>query len=117
MAKVKYGTVDIPDESFKDENITAHISIRIPMTLLKDLKALSLNEKYSGKYQTLMKDVLTNYVLKQDGSIKPVSRPFESQTKKVYFAPTVSGEVKKVEHVRHLLAKKRNISTTTKKRA
>ncbi|MGE0526271.1 MAG: hypothetical protein AB7G93_13965 [Bdellovibrionales bacterium] len=62
MAKTKYGTVEIPAEDFKDENITAHISIRLPLTLVKNLKKLSLNEQYEGRYQTLMRDILTAWV-------------------------------------------------------
>jgi hypothetical protein len=62
MAKIKYGKVEIPDEDFKDQNITAHISIRLPLELVKALKKLSLTEKYEGRYQVLMRDVLASYV-------------------------------------------------------
>ena len=60
--KIKYGKVEIPDEAFKDENATILISMRMPLPLLKDLKSLSLNEDYGGRYQTLIKDVLVEYV-------------------------------------------------------
>lgn len=62
MAKIKYGKVDIPDESFKDENVTAHISLRLPLTMVKDLKKLALNEEYEGRYQVLMRDILAKYI-------------------------------------------------------
>ena len=62
MAKIKTGKVEIPDEDFKDQNITAHISIRLPLDLVKALKKLSLTEDYEGRYQVLMRDVLSDYV-------------------------------------------------------
>lgn len=60
--KIKTGKVEIPDEDFKDENITAHISIRLPLNMLKELKHLALNEQYEGRYQVLMRDVLADYI-------------------------------------------------------
>ena len=60
--KTKYGKVEIPAEDFKDENIMAHISVRLPLNLVKDLKRMSLNEEYKGRYQTLMRDILLNWV-------------------------------------------------------
>jgi len=60
--KIKTGKVEIPDEDFKDENITAHISIRLPLILVKELKHLALNAEYEGRYQILIRDVLTEYV-------------------------------------------------------
>lgn len=62
--KIKTGKVEIPDEDFKDENITAHISIRLPLNMLKELKHLALNEQYEGRYQVLMRDVLADYIKK-----------------------------------------------------
>lgn len=62
MAKIKTGKVEIPDDDFKDENITAHISIRLPLNLVKALKKLSLTEEYEGRYQVLIRDVLNEYV-------------------------------------------------------
>jgi metal-responsive CopG/Arc/MetJ family transcriptional regulator len=62
MAKIKTGKVEIPDEDFKDQSITAHISIRLPLDLVKALKKLSLTEDYEGRYQVLMRDVLSEYV-------------------------------------------------------
>jgi hypothetical protein len=67
MAKIKTGKVEIPDEDFKDQNITAHISIRLPLDLVKALKKLSLTEEYEGRYQVLMRDVLNQYVQHQKG--------------------------------------------------
>ena len=67
MAKIKHGTVEIPDEDFKDENITAHISIRLPLNLVKDLKRMSLNEEYEGRYQVLIRNILTEYVHRPKG--------------------------------------------------
>lgn len=62
--KIKTGTVNIPIEDFDDENITAHISIRLPLNLVKDLKRLALNEEYEGRYQVLIRDVLQAYTEK-----------------------------------------------------
>jgi len=62
--KVKTGKVEVPMEDFKDENITAHISIRLPLTLVKELKRLSLNEEYEGRYQVLIRDILQKHVSK-----------------------------------------------------
>lgn len=67
MAKIKTGKVEIPDEDFKDQNITAHISIRLPLDLVKALKKLSLTEEYEGRYQVLMRDVLNEFVQHQKG--------------------------------------------------
>lgn len=60
--KIKTGSVEVPSEAFKDENITALISIRMPMLLLKDLRRAALTEEYGGKYQVLIRDVLTDWV-------------------------------------------------------
>lgn len=62
--KVKTGTVNIPVEDFEDENITAHISIRLPLNLVKDLKKLALNEEYEGRYQVLIREILQAYAEK-----------------------------------------------------
>ena len=70
MAKIKTGKTTIPDEDFKDQNITAHISIRLPLDLVKALKKLSLTEKYEGRYQVLIRDVLTEHVHYQKGKRK-----------------------------------------------
>ena len=61
MAKIKYGKVELSEEDFKEENALICISMMIPMSLYKDLKVLSLNEKYSGKYQVLIRDILLKY--------------------------------------------------------
>lgn len=62
--KTKTGSINIPTSDFEDENITAHISIRLPLNLVKSLKKLSLNEYYEGRYQTLIRDILLSYVEK-----------------------------------------------------
>lgn len=62
--KIKTGSVNIPIENFDDENITAHISIRLPLALVKTLKKMALTEEYEGRYQTLIKDILQNYTEK-----------------------------------------------------
>lgn len=59
--KIKTGSVNIPVENFEDEHITAHISIRLPLNLVKDLKKLALNEDYEGRYQVLIRDVLQGF--------------------------------------------------------
>lgn len=59
--KIKTGNVNIPIEDFEDENITAHISIRLPLNLVKDLKKLALNEDYEGRYQVLIREVLQSF--------------------------------------------------------
>ena len=60
--KIKTGNVNIPIEDFEDENITAHISIRLPLKLVKDLKKLALNEDYEGRYQVLIREILQGFV-------------------------------------------------------
>jgi hypothetical protein len=68
MAKIKTGKVEIPDEDFKDENITAHISIRLPLNLVRDLKKMSLSEEFEGRYQVLIREILTEWVSNHQGS-------------------------------------------------
>jgi hypothetical protein len=68
--KLKTGNVNIPIEDFVDENITAHISIRLPLNLVKDLKKLSLNEDYEGRYQVLIREVLQAYAEKNKSKKK-----------------------------------------------
>ncbi len=60
--KVKTRNVEVPKEDFDDANMTAHISIRLPLPLLKDLRRLALTEKFGGKYQVLIKEILAEYV-------------------------------------------------------
>lgn len=62
--KIKFGKVELPDDEFKEENISVRISIMLPRTLIKDLKSQALTEKHAGKYQVLIKDVLQEYVEK-----------------------------------------------------
>jgi hypothetical protein len=59
--KTRTGKVNIPTEDFEDENITAHISIRLPLSLVKDLKKLALNEDYEGRYQVLIREILQKF--------------------------------------------------------
>lgn len=68
--KIKTGNVNIPVENFEDENITAHISIRLPLNLVKDLKKLALNEEYEGRYQVLIRDILQAFAEKSRGKKK-----------------------------------------------
>jgi len=68
--KIKTGNVNVPTEDFNDENITAHISIRLPLNLVKDLKKLALNEDYEGRYQVLIRDVLESFAQKNKSKKK-----------------------------------------------
>lgn len=68
--KIKYGTVTVPLENFDDANAIAHISIRLPFLLVKDLRRLSLTEEYGGKYQVLIRDILIDWTSKQKGKKK-----------------------------------------------
>ena len=62
--KIKTGIVNVPIEGGGDNNITAHISIRLPLSLVKELKRLALNEEYEGRYQVLIRDVLQGFTEK-----------------------------------------------------
>jgi hypothetical protein len=68
--KIKTGSINVPAEDFNDENITAHISIRLPLNLVKDLKRLALNEDYEGRYQVLIRDILENFAQKNKSKKK-----------------------------------------------
>lgn len=68
--KVKTGNVNIPIEDFEDQNMTAHISIRLPLSLVKDLKKLALNEEYEGRYQVLIREVLQSFAEKNSSKKK-----------------------------------------------
>jgi hypothetical protein len=46
--KIKYGNVELPSENFDESNAIAHISIRLPLSLIKELKRLSLTEEHGG---------------------------------------------------------------------
>jgi hypothetical protein len=65
MAKIKTGKVDVPAEAFEDKNVTAHISIRLPLNLLKNLRRAALTEEYAGKYQVLIRDILNDWIALQ----------------------------------------------------
>ena len=62
MKKIKYGKVELSDDSFNDENALIRVSMMLPLNMVKDLKKLSLTEKHSGKYQILIRDILANWV-------------------------------------------------------
>ncbi|MES2769903.1 MAG: hypothetical protein V4596_12230 [Bdellovibrionota bacterium] len=62
MKKIKYGKVELSDESFDDSNALIRVSMMLPLNIVKDLKKLSLTAKHSGKYQVLIRDVLANWV-------------------------------------------------------
>lgn len=62
MKKIKYGKVELSDESFSDENALIRVSMMLPLNMVKDLKKLSLTEKHSGKYQVLIRDILADWV-------------------------------------------------------
>ena len=63
MAKtIKTGKVEIDSNELKDENVSIRISLMLPLDLYKNLKVLALNEEHQGKYQVLMKDILSKYV-------------------------------------------------------
>ena len=70
--KVKTGNVNISPEDFEDPNITAHISIRLPLDLVKDLKRMALNQEYEGRYQVLIREVLQTFAKKNKGKKKAV---------------------------------------------
>lgn len=62
MKKIKYGKVELSDESFDDANALIRVSMMLPLNMVKDLKKLSLNEKHSGKYQVLIRDILSDWI-------------------------------------------------------
>lgn len=62
MKKIKYGKVELSDESFDDANALIRVSMMLPLNMVKDLKKLSLTEKHSGKYQVLVRDILADWV-------------------------------------------------------
>lgn len=62
MKKIKYGNVELSDESFEEANALIRVSMMLPLGLVKDLKKLSLTEKHNGKYQVLIREILTEWV-------------------------------------------------------
>jgi hypothetical protein len=62
--KSKYGKVEFPDSEFDDKNALLRISMMLPLSLVKELKRLSLTEEHSGQYQVLIRDILTHWVEK-----------------------------------------------------
>jgi hypothetical protein len=63
--KIKYGTIDFPDSEFDEEKALFRISLMLPLKLVKELRKLSLNEKFGGKYQVLIRTVLLEYAAAQ----------------------------------------------------
>lgn len=62
MKKIKYGKVELSDESFDDANALIRVSMMLPLNTVKDLKKMSLTEKHSGKYQVLIRDILMAWI-------------------------------------------------------
>ena len=62
MKKIKYGKVELSDESFDDAKALIRVSMMLPLNIVKDLKKLSLTEQHSGKYQVLIRDILANWI-------------------------------------------------------
>jgi hypothetical protein len=62
MKKIKYGKVELSDESFDDANALIRVSMMLPLNTVKDLKKLSLTEQHGGKYQVLIRDILANWI-------------------------------------------------------
>lgn len=62
MKKIKYGKVELSEESFDDANALIRVSMMLPLNMVKDLKKLSLTEKHSGKYQVLIRDILADWI-------------------------------------------------------
>jgi len=60
--KIKFGKVELSDESFDDANALIRVSMMLPLNTIKDLKKLSLSEKHSGKYQVLIRNILTEWI-------------------------------------------------------
>ena len=61
---VSFGKVNIPVDDFRDENVRAMISIRVPMGILKAYKREA--DKRGVGYQTLMLDALQERILSTD---------------------------------------------------
>jgi hypothetical protein len=60
MAKKKtFGNVEFPVNESKGSIL---ISMRLPVSLVRSLKNLSLTPEYGGKYQVLARDILTEWV-------------------------------------------------------
>ncbi|MFN3454622.1 MAG: hypothetical protein ACK41T_06635 [Pseudobdellovibrio sp.] len=70
--KIKYGKVELPARTFKEKSASIRISMMLPLPLYKELKRLAVSEEHEGKYQLLIKDILTQYVRKSKKSKKTV---------------------------------------------
>lgn len=62
MKKIKYGKVELSDDSFDDANALIRVSMMLPLNMVKDLKKLSLTERHGGKYQILIRDILASWI-------------------------------------------------------
>lgn len=65
MKKIKYGKVEVSEDSFEASNALIRVSMMLPLHMVKELKKLSLTDKHGGKYQVLIRDVLANWVENQ----------------------------------------------------
>jgi len=59
--KIKYGKVELGDESFDNDNALIRVSMMLPLNLVQELKTLSLTPEHGGKYQVLIRDILLDY--------------------------------------------------------
>lgn len=59
--KIKYGKVELGDESFDNDNALIRVSMMLPLNLVQELKTLSLTPEHGGKYQVLIRDILRDY--------------------------------------------------------
>jgi len=60
--KLKTGNVEFDLNEFDDDATNVLISLRMSLSMQKDLKKLALNDKYQGKYQVLIKDILAQHI-------------------------------------------------------
>ncbi len=73
-AKIKYGTVEIPEEAFEPKNVKARITMWIGMDLLEEAKKRAL--KKDLPYQTFLNQILRNAILgsSEDEKIRSIVR-------------------------------------------
>lgn len=60
--EIKYGNVEVSDDSFDNKNALIRVSMMLPLDLVQELKRLSLTNEYGGKYQVLARDILKNFI-------------------------------------------------------
>lgn len=79
MKKIKYGKVELSEASFDDTNAMIRVSMMLPLNMVRELKKLSLTDKHGGKYQVLIRDILTEWIEHQKPKRKrawfPVGAP------------------------------------------